>query len=376
MEPKYQHSINNHYKWGWGDNPVNVDWYNTKGNYEQFYVGVGSVTRQHQGFRQECINAAKHMIDNSDRPFLAAISGGSDSQVMYLSFKKAGAHVTPAVIKLTYQNKVVNKHDIEGAFEFCTAHGVDPIVVDLDLKEFLEGECKDYVVDHQIFNPRTAIQLHLAVKYGTKDYSMLMAGGDLVLEKILNNATQKFLPGLWVTFSPVPILQALIDRGIPGTTKFFMYSPELLHSYLDNQVVAGYRLCQDPMFENYRRIQQNNKKLFTGGLWTHYLKPMIYATNWPEMQIRPKYHGFEHLNGYIKTMRSEYRDMLGYVPGDYTVCVPLAPLFDHLQDGQGSVKVFTDPWPEIRLANRDARTRAREDAEALEEDDLSSLDDN
>jgi hypothetical protein len=376
MEPKYQHSLNNHYKWGWGDTPDNVDWYNLKGSHEQFYTAMGSTTRPHEGFRQECINAAKHMIDNSDRPFLAAISGGSDSQVMYLSFKEAGGNVTAAVIELRYQGKLVNKHDVEGAYEFCKAQGIVPKIVELDLKDFLENECREYVVQHQIFNPRTAIQLHLAVKFGTKDYSMLMAGGDLVLEKIINHATGGFIPGLWVTFSPVPILQALIDRDIPGTTKFFMYSPELLLSYLDNQVVQGFRMCQDPMFENYKRIHTAsgpNKKVFTGGLWTHYLKPMIYATNWPEMQIRPKYHGFEHLNGYIKTIRSEYREMLGYVPGNYTVAVPVGPMFEHLQSGNGSLKVFADPWPEIREAQRASNSDTDVN---IEEDDLSNLDDN
>jgi hypothetical protein len=375
MEPKYQHTLNNHYKWGWADDVSNIDWYNKKGSHEAFHIGLGSVTREHQGFRQECINAAKDMVAKSDRPFIAAISGGSDSQVMYLSFMKAGADIRPAVIELEFRGKKVNKHDVDGAYEFCKKWGLTPEITKLDLEEFCTGECIDYVKEHQIFNPRTAIQLHLAVKYGTKDYTMLMAGGDMVLEKIINVATQRFIPGLWVTNSPVPILQALIDREIPGTTKFFMYSPELIHSYLDNQVVNGFRACQDPMFDNYYNIQ-SGKKIFTGGIWTHYMKPMIYATNWPEMQIRPKYHGFEHLNGYIKDTRALYRNMLGYIPGDYTVSVPVAPMLDHIANGAGSVKAFSDPWPEIRKANKPLRDQRRiEVLEANEEDDLANLED-
>lgn len=357
MEPKYQHTLNNHYKWGWGDSPNNVNWYNQKGSHESFYVGIGSVTRKHQGFRQECINAAKDMMAKSDRPFVAALSGGSDSQVMYLAFKEAGANIKPAVLELIYKDRIVNPHDVRGAKEFCDHWGLTPELTTLNLEEFFNGEAVDYVKAHQIFNPRTAIQLHLAIKYGTKDYSMLMAGGDMVLEKIVNAATQKFLPGLWITNAPVPILQALIDREIPGTTKFFMYSPELIHSYLDNQVVWGFRACQDPMFENYHKIQ-GGKKLFTGGIWTHYLKPMIYATSWPEMLIRPKYHGFENIDHYIKTKRDDYKQMLGYTPGDYTVCVPVAGLFDHVSTGNGSIKTFSDPWPEIRNANKDIRNNS------------------
>lgn len=306
------YSFNDHYKWGF-----NEGWFNDAEPEGYFKVSIGACNRPHKSFREECIIAAKLLGDSVTKPILVGLSGGSDSQVVCLSLINANVPFTPVILKL-FDSKgyQYNKHDVEGAFAFCDKFNLTPIVEELDLDNFFINQGIQLIHDNCITVFEIVVQLYLVIKY--KDtHAYINGGGDPQLSKYEDPETGETT--LSYSLGPTPIQQYMINNGIEGCLKFFMYTPEQIAAYLDH-----------PVFHAYDAAQGSIHDRTSWDYFTYCVKPMMYINEWPEIIQRKKFTGFEiipyigeirlitnalneHVNARTKKVVWKYKDLLDFL---------------------------------------------------------------
>lgn len=328
-----QYSLNNHYSWGWNGGKFNPPIVGGT-----FSTTIGSTTRVPQSFREECLTATSNLVGQFTKPIRVGLSGGSDSQVVCLSLIELGIPFEPVILRiLGPKGGIRNAHDIQAAFAFCEAYKLVPVIEELNLQAFFRQHTADLSKANCFTNPHVLAQLHLVNKY-KNTHAFIMAGGDPLL-----NYNPDVGQHCFVAHGPTPIQQFLVNNSIEGCTKFFMYSPELILSYLDHPVIRAFRKAYKTVVEGYTPLDFNsNWKVFS-----LFIKPLMYLDQWPELMIQPKYTGYENATdltreGFAITTVS----CLPFNPTENTAYVDVEDLVSHLTHGAGTPKTY---FPTNRL---------------------------
>lgn len=294
----FQYSKDNHYRWGWGED--DTQWFNEPDYTKPFKMTMGRCTRTPKSFREECILATQHLCGQVDKHVYVGLSGGLDSQVVCLSLLEAKIPFTPCIILMEGN---YNIHDVINAKEFCEKYNLTYKIFKIDMMEFYSKYCPSIVDKYKITNARTIMQLWL--QQFVNDGLFIMGGGDVQITRyrlgkasfdqvddMVNNGLSGVVPQTPCTYesSPTPILQHLISNSICGTTKYFMYSPELVASVLLSKEVESFVKIEDVLFS--QALVPRNKFWL---LFNYVAKSQLYANNWPELILKPKYHGFEYV---------------------------------------------------------------------------------
>lgn len=317
---KFNYSHNNHYKWGFNDG-----WFNPPEPRGCFQVSIGACSRPHLSFREECINVARLLGQEISKPILVGLSGGFDSQVVCLSLINAGVPFRPVILRLVgNKNELFNEYDIESAFTFCKKLNLDPIVEELNLIEYYCTEAMQLVHDYCITSAEISVQLHLVRKY--KDtHAYINGGGDPIILKLEDEVTGKKY--LSYSLGPTPIEQYLMDHDIEGCLKFFMYTPELIASYLDNDIFKYYNNAREAI------LDRSGYDYFT-----YCIKPMMYTKEWPELILRRKNTGFERFP-YMDIVKKQISLLNEHVnPKSKIITWKYEDILDHLLSNTGEVK--------------------------------------
>jgi hypothetical protein len=300
MELKFNYTENNHFKWGFGDS----GWYNEPAPGKKFRIHLGSCTRPVESFRNECIRAAKLIANKATKPIIVGLSGGSDSQMVCLSMIEAGIPFSVIIARLhDTDNNIVNAHDIKTAYAFCEKYNVAYQNFDLDLDNYYKTTGKKYAEYYGFTDTRVIVQCAV-MDYVGKDYCYIMAGGDPLLSVYNPSFTPEqntdtipriikefdlIGPVWWQT--PQPIMRHMMEMGYEGTSKFFLYTPELIVSYLTDEVCRQFYQAQRAMYETFFIWNKDNSwKLFQ-----MLFKPLLTTKHWPEIVQAPKLTGFEEI---------------------------------------------------------------------------------
>lgn len=328
QEINYSH--NNHYKWGFNDN-----WFNNAEPEGYFQVSIGACQRPHKSFREECINSAILLGQTLTKPILVGLSGGLDSQVVCLSLIHAKVSFTPVILKLFGSSgKVYNQHDIDGAFIFCKKYNLDPILEELNLDEFYCNEGMKLISENCITVAEIAVQLHLVIKY--KDtHAYINGGGDPQLSGYTDPLTGEHT--LAYSLGPTPIQQYMINNGIQGCLKFFMYTPEQIASYLNHPMMLAFEAAQGSVRGQTYVDDLQAAHLY---IFTFCVKPMMYVHEWPELLQRSKYTGFEKVP-YFKTVRILTHKLNSHInPRAKMITWKYNEILDHLLSNTGEIKTW------------------------------------
>lgn len=327
-----QYSHNDHYKWGWGDG-----WFNDPQVDADFKVQIGSCTQAPGTFREECIRAAKLIAAQFTKPTLIGLSGGSDSQVVCLAFLQAGLPFQPLILRLKNSDgAIVNEHDTKIAFAFCAKHEIEPLVETVDTDEWYDGRGFELAQEHCLNNVETLMQLWAIERFKTA-YSYVMGGGDMVVTKGIG--FQDDSP-LVTGMNPTPIQQHLIKHGIEGVTKFFMYTPELIAAYLDNDIMHAFYAAEPTIYDGFIRSAKRVEPKNWWWCFNLFIKPLFYIKEWPELIQQRKFTGFEQLQGKL----AEMSERLAAAHAKYDlqkrkVVIRIDDLRDHLL-AKGSPRVW------------------------------------
>ena len=111
------------------------NYFTTSGHGKDWTVHLKSVTQTPNSWFTESIRSAQLIKESADSPLVLLFSGGLDSEYMLNIFRHAGIDFKVAIISYGDYNIHDNKH----AFEYCKAHGIEPIVIDIDMDWFINS---------------------------------------------------------------------------------------------------------------------------------------------------------------------------------------------------------------------------------------------
>lgn len=322
----YEYSKNNHYKWGWGTN--DSEWFNEADYTQPFKVTFAPCSRPHKSFREECVEAVKLIANQSSKHIYVGLSGGSDSQVVCLALREAKIPFTPCIIAMSDS---LNHHDVANAVEFCKKFNFRPVTYRINLLQFYQTQAKEWMLKYNISNGRTILQLWL--QQFVSDGVFIMAGGDVQLNRYLIDPFDKTKQSeLGWRHKPTPILQHLINNNLEGTTKFFMYTPELIASIINSDIMKQFAEVQDSVYSSTYIGRKNFWQIYN-----NIPKQMLYKYNWPEMNIVPKYHGFENAEQKkeVATALANINSQMSVLNSDKVVHINYSELSEYLTFKEG-----------------------------------------
>lgn len=322
----YEYSQNNHYRWGWGTD--SSQWFNAPDYNQAFKVTFAPCSREPKSFREECVLAVEHLANQTNKHVYVGLSGGSDSQVVCLALREAKIPFTPCIIVM---EGGLNLHDNNNAVDFCKKFNFTPVKYKINLLDFYRLEAKKWMEEYKISNPRTILQLWL--QRFVADGTFIMGGGDVQLNRYLIDPFDKNKQSeIGWRHKPTPILQHLINNNLEGTTKFFMYTPELIASIINSKIMKQFVEVQDSVYSSTYIVRKNFWQIYN-----NIPKQMLYKDNWPEMNIVPKYHGFENadLSREIAKAVSEINSEISINNSDKVIHINYSELSDYLTFEEG-----------------------------------------
>lgn len=119
----------------------------TKNNYlygtghgETWHVNIDPPTRKVKTYFEETLEAVEYVYANKTGKFQVLYSGGLDSQYVCEVLLYLGMEFEPIIIELKNNaGEVMNMHDIEYAYQFCSAKNIKPVVYDFNFQQFVES---------------------------------------------------------------------------------------------------------------------------------------------------------------------------------------------------------------------------------------------
>ena len=242
------------------------DYFTTTGTGLDWTVNINKCTKKHiEDFYNELINAARIIYDQADSKITLMYSGGLDSEFMLKIFKKAKIPFNVAIISYGHYNK----HDTQYAFEYCDAANITPIVVDINIDDFVKSGKISEIADSV---KCCAYQMPSIMHGITKlDGTIIMASGEPYI---------KNFDGIWKyeeTERVNSYMRWYEKNNIDGTPDFLRYTPEVTLAFL-----------QEP------RINDLVNNRLPGKLSTRTSKHMIYSKNCT-LKPRPKFTGWEEI---------------------------------------------------------------------------------
>lgn len=107
-------------------------------------------------------DALKKKVQSFKDPVLY-LSGGLDSELVALAMLDAGVKFTPVIFDLVdNQQKILNAHDNQYAYEFCQEHGLLPIAKTINIEELWQSrDFAELAIDLQIVSPHLVTHAYM-----------------------------------------------------------------------------------------------------------------------------------------------------------------------------------------------------------------------
>lgn len=248
---------------------------------QRFRIQYKPATREIRPWRQEVIETARRIHAAAEgRPLVLGMSGGIDSEVAARAFTEAGIPYTGLSLRYVADYRGFNDHDVAYAKKYCADHGVKHIVVEVNIEEFFKKKAEEYFEQgYRAVNLFRVTQLMVQELAESRGACSVMAGGEQLYVTENNDETGE--PEIYIKSNPdfsVP-LQWCFDRGVRHFPYFFRQNPEVFAAYQRIDMIET--MLRDPRY-------------FVNTLHTTSLeKMMVYHANFPDMQRRKKFHGFE-----------------------------------------------------------------------------------
>lgn len=248
-----------------------------------------AISRPLKTWKEETIEAAKYIANNTDRKIWVGLSGGIDSEVVCRAFLEANINIGVFIVEHTEGR---NAHDIKYALEFCANNNIKDIHIEpLDSHWFFTEGYKKYV--KQGFETGTAFRYHqlfLLEQIERLNGCAVLGGGELKFKSIDNKTSLTFNRGITNAsqFSKV--------NNYWHVPHFYMSTPEIMAAYLEHEVIK--------YLTSEHTFYVSPVKNFISE------KVIVYHQAWPDMIRRKKYDGFEKIRKLYKEtsklLKSEY----------------------------------------------------------------------
>lgn len=213
-----------------------------------FMVCTGTLTRPVGTPREEAIIAAGQIgLASGDLKIKLCLSGGIDSECMLEAFLLAGIDFEVAILR--FKNSL-NAFDIQISIDLCQKKNLPFKFIDLDIIHFFDsGQYLEIAKKYDCQSPQIAV--HLWFLDQIDGYPVL--GGNPVAP--IWKDDQWFFVGLPGELHSIYFkYHLLLDR--PGVPMFFLYSPELIASFIRLPCMEPYRHQQKTSLAEYTYLEK------------------------------------------------------------------------------------------------------------------------
>lgn len=246
-------------------------------------------SRRVLSFPKECEAVAELLAEKAERlgrPLYLLQSGGLDSEVMILSFIKAGVKFKTASFRFSAG---LNSHEVQNICRFNEQHSLDHIFLDINPLTWYQTESArklyfDSFCTEPIMIPHMKLLSHIWKDLGGMP---VMGGGDVV---VLNTDGQwrysKFeymLPWYWHARKNDIDAAVAFFQHVPEITYSMLMEPEI-YQVITGEDAVGHRVLRDVRQQKYE----------------------VYHRYWPALQRRPKFAGHELILPMILQIRRSW----------------------------------------------------------------------
>ena len=269
---------NNHLQFGWGNGTSNFD-----NKFGEFWVKYGRASYIPLSFKDECIRAAKLIGESTKKPILVFFSGGIDSEIMVRSFIESGVEFETVVMKYKYRHDDhINENETKRTFEIAIEHDLVCHTITVDVEEFFKNRLPELCRRYKTNSWSKLLVTEIIRQFS--NYHCVIGGGEMSLQRHKTNG-RRGLTGLYLEEELVNIaaIEVANDVGTTVSNRFYMYTPELMLSWLTDPMVSHWIKYENALNSKYTNLNYYGIKTY-----------MMYK-HWPTMSIRPKVSGLERM---------------------------------------------------------------------------------
>lgn len=266
-------------------------------------IDIKSKHREAGSYFEESIRTAQIIYEESNNDIHLMFGGGKDAEYMVNVFDKANIDFTVAIISYGKDFKW-NGHDTKYALDWCSKHNKTPIIIDLDLVDFV----------------RSGRMLEIAEEAKCCEYRLTttMEGASKVDGTVVMNVEPqicKMPDGTWVLEEYERIRSYCNwweSRNIKGTSDFGSYTGEQVLAFLQEPIIKrlvnnelGYKssIPVKQLLYNQNSWNQTNRFKYTG--WERFERTDLFESLEVRSMmsgLKEKYNGSFYLN-YDETIR-------------------------------------------------------------------------
>lgn len=248
--------------------------------HEVFSTSIGRPERQPEAPLLEARLAARKIAESTSEPLWLCLSGGVDSECMAWAFLREQVPFRVAILR--FKNEL-NWFDISHAVDFCQRQGLSFEFFDLDVDEFYEGGShQKFATEFRCTSPQ--LTAHLSLLERIPGFPVLAWNATAVLYRADGKITFGFPSDLYFCY-----FRFLRRAQKPGVPFFFLYTPELIYSFLHDPRI------QDLIFRPRAGISYN-----------YQLKCDVYRSGgFPIAPRENKWTGFEEVKRHFSLKYGE-----------------------------------------------------------------------
>jgi len=283
MDNKTAYSYQDSFLWGFGNG-----WLNKPQPGEHLRLKFTAPSRLKTSFREEIFRAAWLIPTYSYKPLVLALAGGYDSQAIAIALKTQKIPFKAVTKLICINNKPVNTVDVKNAIDFAKRFGLDHTVISIDFdKCFVDhlSLAKEYSPVHFVHYTN----IELVKRY--KDCTVILGNGDPNIEVFDDE-------DIFTLHIRKDLHREHQDLGGTTIDRFYLYTPELFFSYLFHPLCFTFDKAKEAYLKHYQMDSKNINSQYM--VFKRYIKPLIFAEQFDEINHVPKMNGFEDYEGYWK----------------------------------------------------------------------------
>jgi len=277
----FEYTHKNHFRFGYDG-----EWFNLPEDYHrEMQIDYGQCNHPLLSFDQECRIAAG-LISRNPLGLIPNLgfSGGVDSEVMVRIFMEEKLPFKITILK--FENDL-NFHDVSFAISYCEEHGLDYDLLYLDIEAFFKSNEILEIADRtKCVSPQICTHIWLLEQM---DELPVFGCGEGCVIGVVPDEFASVAPTGWKLYESekqLAMYRYCLQTGKSAIPGFFRYTPALLYTFMDNQIVRDMVAGKRP-----------------GELSTQVSKCKIYQSFFPNIRTRPKFHGFEQVADQEQNLR-------------------------------------------------------------------------
>lgn len=271
---------NTHLNYGWGEESLNVD--NPQGKY---WINYDRASYIPHSFKEEFKRAIQITVELSNKPIVVHASGGIDSEAVCLTLNELGLPYTISILEIDYKTtKNCNEHENRYIYKFIEKHRIPYKVNRIDLEHYVKNILLEEA--HKYKTYRMGMLLHSELLKFFPDSLNLYGDGRFSLSRYRDVDIDK--DGL-ILVDDIGLMHTHFkarELGIHAVRRLFMFTPELMLSYMLDYDVAHWIKYAESFYSKMTKF---------GNINCEQIKRFMTFRNWPELEPRPKFTGLENV---------------------------------------------------------------------------------